>query len=265
MAKWKDLPPELKHQVFEVILSTWPKASTAMYAAVCREWQHFFEKRTFRKLVLNYSCLDDFRQIARGREGIIKHIWLRIQPPKWECFLCCGLLEPSEQLTRNNQIFTNAMWTLMDILSSWGDVDGSDSRLGLTLEISVHAASKLRHRFDCCVFDKDIYPCRLPEACTMEENCSLSRQVRPFELRGSICRLVRDHMNLVEELRTVENVDLDFGKMGDGQTTELPTVSCVKELTIRPLNVRRFGDQTVKEIAKAFGKLDTFNLEPELF
>ncbi|PNP57061.1 hypothetical protein THARTR1_02903 [Trichoderma harzianum] len=72
-------------------------------------------------------------------------------------------------------------------------------------------------------------------------------------------------MDLVEELRTVENVELDFSKMGDGQTTELPTVSCVKELTIRPLNVRRFGYQTVKEIAKGFGKLETFNLEPELF
>lgn len=99
----------------------------------------------------------------------------------------------------------------------------------------------------------------------MEENCSLSRQLRPFELRGSICRLVRDHMDLIEELRTVENVELDFSKMGDGQTTEFPTVRCVKELTIRPLNVRRFGYQTVKKIAKAFGKLETYNWEPELF
>ncbi|KAL6691535.1 hypothetical protein J3F84DRAFT_403531 [Trichoderma pleuroticola] len=264
MAKWTDLPLELKHQVFEVILSTRPKPSTAVYASVCREWQHFFEEKPFQKLVLNYSCLDDFRQIARGREDIIKHIWLHIQPPKWVCFFCCDRLEPSEQLTRNNQIFTNALWTLMDILSSWGDVDG-DSGPGLTLEISVQVASELWHCFDCCGLDKDIYPCRVPEMCTMEENCSLSRQLRPFELRGSICGLVRDHMDLVEELRTVEDVELDFSKMGDGQTTELPTVSCVKELTIRPLNVRRFGYQTVKEIAKGFGKLETFNLEPELF
>ncbi|KAK4082833.1 uncharacterized protein Triagg1_1723 [Trichoderma aggressivum f. europaeum] len=263
MAKWKDLPPELKHQVFEVILSTRPKASTANYAAVCREWQDFFERRTFRKLVLNYSCLDDFRQNARGREDIIKHIWLRIQPPKWECFFCCNRLEPSEQLTRNNQVFTNAMWTLMDILSSWGDVD-VDNGPGLALEISVHAPNRLRHRFDCCVFDKDIYPCDLPETCTMEENCSLSRQVRPCELRGSICRLVREHMGLMEELRAVENVELDFGTMKDGQTAELPTVRCVKELTIRPLNVRRFGYQTVREIAKSFGKPETYNWEPEL-
>lgn len=144
-------------------------------------------------------------------------------------------------------------------------MNGSDSGSGLTLEISVHAERKLRHRFDCCAFDKDIYPCTLPEWCTMDENCSLSRQLRPFELRGSICDVVRTHMDLVEELRTVENVDLDFSEMGDGRTTELPTVRCVKELTIRPLNVRRFGYETVKGIAKSFGKLETFKLEPELF
>ncbi|KAL7801951.1 hypothetical protein V8C43DRAFT_312808 [Trichoderma afarasin] len=264
MAKWKDLPLELKWQIFEAIPKAWPYQSTANYAAVNREWQYYFEKKTFRTLVLNYSDIDDLRQIVRGREDIIKRIWLRIQPPAWECFTC-GILEPFDQLARNNRIFTNALWTLMDILSSWGEIDGSDGGSGLTLEISVHAESKLRHRFDCCTFDKDINPCRLPERRTMDEHCSLSRQLRPFELRGEICDIVRTRMDLVEELRTVENVDLDFSRMGDGQTTELPTVRCVKELTIRPLNLRRFGYQTMKEIAKSFGKLETFNLEPELF
>lgn len=264
MAKWKDLPPELKYQIFEAIPKAWPYKSTAKYAAVNREWQNYFEQKTFRKLVLKYSCLEDFRQIARGREDIIKHIWLRIQPPKYMCFYCAGV-EPSDQLERNNQIFTGALWTLMDILSSWGEIDRSDSGSGLTLEISVHATGSLRHRFDCCMFDKDIYPCRWPECCTMERNCSLSSQLRPLELRGSICGVVRGHLNIVEELRTVENVELDFSKMGDGRTTELPTVRCVRELTIRPLNVRRFGYETVREIAKSFGKLETFNLEPELF
>ncbi|QYS95065.1 hypothetical protein H0G86_002380 [Trichoderma simmonsii] len=264
MAKWKDLPPELKYQIFEAIPKAWPYQSTAKYAAVNREWQYYFEKKTFRTLVLDYSCVDDFRQIARGREDIIKRIWLRIQPPKWRCFTC-GTLEPSEQLARNNQIFTNALWALMDILSSWSEIDGSDSGSGLTLEISVYVESKLRHCFDCCTFDKDIYPYRIPVQRTMDENCSLSRQLRPFELRGEICDIVRTRMDLVEELRTVENIDLDFSRMGDGQTTELPTVRCVKELTIRPLNLRRFGYQTMKEIAKSFGKPETFNLEPELF
>ncbi|OPB37575.1 hypothetical protein A0O28_0044870 [Trichoderma guizhouense] len=264
MAKWKDLPLELKWQIFEAIPKAWPYQSIANYAAVNREWQYYFEKKTFRTLVLNYSDIDDLRQIVRGREDIIKRIWLRIQPPAWECFTC-GILEPFDQLARNNRVFTNALWTLMDILSSWGEIDGSDGGSGLTLEISVHAESKLRNRFDCCTFDKDINPCRLPERCEMDENCRLSRQLRPFELRGEICDIVRTRMDLVEELRTVKNVDLDFSRMGDGQTTELPTVRCVTELTIRALNLRRFGYQTMKEITKSFGKLETFNLEPELF
>ncbi|EHK20067.1 uncharacterized protein TRIVIDRAFT_224245 [Trichoderma virens Gv29-8] len=234
MARWNDLPNEL------------------------REWKNYFEQKTFQKLVLNYSCISDFRQIVRGREDIVKHIWLRIQPPKWECSTC-GNLEPSDRLSRNSRIFTNALWQLMEILGSWDEMDRINRGQGLTLEISVHAPSNLKHHFDCCTFDKDIHPCRSPEACTGKESCSLSRQLLPLELRSNVCDVVRNHLNLVEELRAVENVYLDFSDVDNGKTTQLPTVNCVTELTIRPINVRRFDRQTVKEIVRSFGKLEKFN------
>lgn len=86
----------------------------AAYAAVCSDWQAFFEKISFRKLVLHDGDLDYFEEIvkrrvksektvrrrSRGQQAAevlastksrmprIQHIWLRAELLNYDCWNC---------------------------------------------------------------------------------------------------------------------------------------------------------------------------------
>lgn len=160
MAKWHDLPPEIRVMVLEMVsLPGNNHGDRSAYAAVSREWQTFFEKENFQRLVLHQSCLPDFdRIVRRHRRRILRYVWLRVTLPQYDC-RSCQLYESKSEATNNNQIFTNAIWELLKVLGSWkkkgpfGLADG-----GPVLELSAHSPSDSEHYFRDYRLDKDIYP-----------------------------------------------------------------------------------------------------------
>lgn len=96
---WVSLPIELRHMILSLVsLPARVERSdrdgsprTARYAAVSREWQLFFEARTFRRLVLGTDPVDAFRAIVERdstRLGYIRKLWLRVQLPRYDCRDC---------------------------------------------------------------------------------------------------------------------------------------------------------------------------------
>ena len=95
---WSHLPPEIRLRILKLVAQDHePKgnvgaASVAPYAAVCPEWQFFFEQITFNYLILGNSTLEAFKKVVGGskkiRLGYIRHLWLRIKLPKYSCPSC---------------------------------------------------------------------------------------------------------------------------------------------------------------------------------
>ena len=120
--------------------------SQSAYAAVCREWQYFFERINFQRLSIHQSDLLELGRIVQGqRRMFVKWIWLRLELPEYDCE-CCNKQESSKEIRSHNFVFTNALWDLFAILSTWGKKGefGVVER-GLTLELSAHSPSDSKH------------------------------------------------------------------------------------------------------------------------
>ena len=93
---WTRFPYEIRLEILQMVLDEHPKASTLnpacegcssaskvfSLASVCEEWQDFFERWTFRRLVLDKSSLPTFRTaITRDQRRLlyIHKICLRIE------------------------------------------------------------------------------------------------------------------------------------------------------------------------------------------
>ncbi|KAH7140605.1 hypothetical protein EDB81DRAFT_691883 [Dactylonectria macrodidyma] len=138
------------------------KSSIPIFASVCLEWQLFFERHTFRRLVLDSSTLTKFAKFVKGnkatRLNYIRFVWLRIKLPEYTC-LSCSKAEDGDTVRNNNRIFTSAIMKLMKVLSAWKP---GYRREGLTLEISAHSPSDGKHQFMNIEMEDD-YPFQLEE------------------------------------------------------------------------------------------------------
>ncbi|UKZ75970.1 hypothetical protein TrVFT333_003666 [Trichoderma virens FT-333] len=164
-ASWAILPVEIRQMILSLVglpisrrRYNSPGASkVARYAAVCREWQVFFETRTFRRLVLDHDSLDEFNAIVRRddtRLGYIRKLWLRVQLSKYECPHCD---EPEDEATQycNNRIFTTCIQSLLETLKLWDPARHGIE--GLALMLSASSPSDTEHWFNRCEI-KDSYP-----------------------------------------------------------------------------------------------------------
>ncbi|PNP44308.1 hypothetical protein TGAMA5MH_03914 [Trichoderma gamsii] len=264
MANWYSIPPEIRNIILDQVFQTGAACrNLGACAAVCREWQTYIEPRNFRRLVLNHSCVADFGRIVQKRKWMVQHIWLRIELPRYRC-TTCRLPETPKQKRRNNQIFTKALFQLLQILGSWqGD---SMSRLGLednigpVLELSVHSPSDMKHRFDVFALDKDVYPHKLDEKCTSQEFDDYAKRKlwKDFD-RGQVCKAAVGNMTDIEHLRMFAEIKLDLDSMG---SLFLPSVNCIKALIVRRQYYRSFNPGTVAEIARSFGTIGSLVFEP---
>ncbi|KAK5997194.1 hypothetical protein PT974_02547 [Cladobotryum mycophilum] len=106
MAKWAELPPEIRLYVFRYLaenpnsLSGQRKAGFANYSLVSKEWQNFFERELYRRLRLQTECLDAFVNLVRPRR-LIRHVWFCIELARYGCFQC-NLL-PGPGLAENDR------------------------------------------------------------------------------------------------------------------------------------------------------------------
>ncbi|ERT03207.1 hypothetical protein HMPREF1624_01513 [Sporothrix schenckii ATCC 58251] len=114
-------------------------------AAVSREWQAFFERRTFASLALFNDDVEPFCAAVRRRPDRLAYVGrlrLTIDLPGYTCEEC-GTDENAATLKRNNMAFTGVLWRLLRGLAAWtGPV--SQER-GLRLELGVRSISDGQH------------------------------------------------------------------------------------------------------------------------
>ena len=119
---WLRFPPELQLMILNYLVESAELESQAsVYAAVCRQWQEFFEPVLFKRLILHQSDIKKFGDIVQGeRVAFVKWVWLRLELPAYGCNDCT---KPgsSEERQDHNKLFTNAVWDLFAILRHLGD------------------------------------------------------------------------------------------------------------------------------------------------
>ncbi|EHK42117.1 hypothetical protein TRIATDRAFT_29883 [Trichoderma atroviride IMI 206040] len=264
MASWYSYPPEIRSMILDQVFQTGAACrNLGACAAVCREWQTYIEPKNFRRLVLNHSCVADFGRILHNRTWMVQHIWLRIELPRYRCTTCC-LPETRKQKQTNNQIFTKALFQLLEILGSWEDDStgryGPVDNTGPVLELSVHSPSDMKHRNDVFALDKDVYPHKLDESCTSEEfDDYVERKLRKDFDRGQVCTAAVGNRTSIEHLRMFAEIQLDFEGLG---YLEFPTVNYTKALIVRRQYYRSFNPGTVAEIARSFRRIGSLAFEP---
>lgn len=77
------------------------------YVLVCREWQAYFERRTFNRLTLSRECLMGLVGIGL-QTTLFRHIWFRVQLMDYRCFKC--LVAEDHQ-----EVATNTLTTQLSI------------------------------------------------------------------------------------------------------------------------------------------------------
>ena len=133
------LPTELQLMILEAITqqtcSDW-----AFAAAVCKEWQHFIEKRRFHRLKLKVPGLDNLERLSIRQRSLVRYISLDIELPTYTCRSCKRTESESWNLS-NSSLISKGIWKLFRILSNWKPADG------LTLELNAFSPSDSDHWF----------------------------------------------------------------------------------------------------------------------
>lgn len=128
---WYGLPVHVKAAILSELAGDYEgvqeegRQRCAVYASICSEWQKFFEKIVFQKLVLHAPDLDGFANIIKRRTGgvetrnslrasknpklatgafsstvsrmpRIKHLWLRVELLPYDCPECRRAQSPAE-------------------------------------------------------------------------------------------------------------------------------------------------------------------------
>lgn len=82
---WTRLPAEIRLTVLDDFAARWPSRNNkgwtyAHLATVCKEWQVFFEKKTFHLVRLDLLSLENFKVISEHRQHLIHHIQFCFRP-----------------------------------------------------------------------------------------------------------------------------------------------------------------------------------------
>jgi hypothetical protein len=88
------LPLELRLAILELVAEDYrfdyrPYAR-ARYASVCRQWQPVFERRNFRRLILDQSRVLELQKFVRSRHrrDYVEHLFLRVRLGQYACHAC---------------------------------------------------------------------------------------------------------------------------------------------------------------------------------
>lgn len=96
---WARFPAEVQLMIWECVTEDYlygtpdehsPKV--AHLAVVCRDWQQFFERVTFRRLRVDAGSLPMLSDVVTGkgvaRLGYIRHLWLNLGLKRYSCGDC---------------------------------------------------------------------------------------------------------------------------------------------------------------------------------
>ncbi|KAL5083221.1 hypothetical protein Trisim1_001885 [Trichoderma cf. simile WF8] len=266
---WACLPVEIHHEILSLVGLPWMgrRYKVAKFAAVCREWQAFFETCLFRRLVLDSNSLGEFDAIIKRHDirlAYIRKLWLRIQLPSYGCS-DCDRPENGATQRRNNAAFTMAIQSLLETLTLWDPARHGSKNLALMLSAS--SRSDAEHRFRRCEI-KDTYPfhyaedlCRAPGIVDFHRaNVVSSLTVRFHQYRSP--PMHNGH------IKRVQGTPLQFepkrGERGRfvGRYKSLPAVPIVKGLVMRRQFRRDIHTRTLSELlSRSFVALEWFRFE----
>ncbi|KAH7144594.1 hypothetical protein B0J13DRAFT_635842 [Dactylonectria estremocensis] len=251
---WLSLPSEIRLMILGYVAAKptgvkveatqgQQKMTIAKLATICLEWQSFFEKHTFRRLVLEPSTLTYFAKSVNGKNairlGYIRFIWLRIKLSEYDC-PSCTVSEDEATIASNNRIFTDSITELMKALSSWKS--GCHSG-GLTLQITAHSPSDGMHQFISVEMEDD-YPFQLEEDLGRVPSLSEYHDIRIEE----ILQRPKSHRRTA---LTRGHLDRSYGTPLDLRLRNMPNLP--KAPIVRGLFIRALGFRSVA--AKTFAKL----------
>lgn len=121
----------------------------ASYAAVCKEWQFYIEKKNFHRLKLRDSCLDEFKSMVVRQRDLVRHIQFIIELPEYSCRSCKSYTSAARD-SPEQSIIGDRIWKLFSILGTWKPATG-----GITLELNAHSPSDSEHWFKRYHFTSD--------------------------------------------------------------------------------------------------------------
>ncbi|CAK7234578.1 hypothetical protein SCUCBS95973_008983 [Sporothrix curviconia] len=124
-----------------------PIYAWAPYAAVSRDWQAFFERRSFASLALFNDDVEPFCAAVQRRPERLAYMGrlrLTIDLPAYDCEEC-GMDETAATCKRNNVIFTAVLWRLLRGLAVWKASGDDAGEQELQLELGVRSISDGQH------------------------------------------------------------------------------------------------------------------------
>ncbi|KAK5655809.1 hypothetical protein OQA88_5347 [Cercophora sp. LCS_1] len=271
MADWDKLPMELRQSILKLaqadLLAT-PRPRNYSYAAVCREWQFFFESWNFRRLTLSSRAdIQEFRTYIprHGRRRHLQHVWLRMVLPRYSYSLSL-MAESASTLLKHAERLSGLLTSFADAVRSHGP---PSEWARFALEISVHSPMDRHYWFRQQIDDsKDIYPHRSNEECSLSEyrafrapthdpnyDRELTRQngVGYWNWRRENGRRITSG---IERLVFPESCP----RYVDGHS--LPPIYSVKELVIRRQALRRIELPALTSIASSLQGIEAIRLEP---
>ncbi|RSL45055.1 hypothetical protein CEP53_010945 [Fusarium sp. AF-6] len=256
---WHRLPRELQFHILSLVACCQGSTShvepssevtkrhvgqLAKCAAVCRNWQGYFENILFRKVTVHQKDLARLHKISNCRTERIQHLWLRIELLPYDCRICREFGHANDR--KDGRIFEKALRNLFRVLHRWKGRNPSHTSGGLTLEISVHSPSDSQHEFQNISFDDDNNNDEGADVCTIDDPkhgwVDGRRTRQPDEMA------VYDLFDLWEPLDTQpENVEW--------------SAPVVKHLLIRRQTRRHFSQATLSRLLKRLPRLESLNME----
>ncbi|KAL6859518.1 hypothetical protein J3F83DRAFT_768856 [Trichoderma novae-zelandiae] len=242
--QWASLPAEIRMMILKTIARQ-KHRGWAAFASVCKEWQRVLEQANFRKLKLSVPCLDEFALVASPRRDMIRHIFLDIELPLYECPDCASPPTRDEDMSCN---VSEAIWNLFDILSAWEPAGD------LALELNVYSPSDREHWFKGIQLSSDDVDdgeesSQMPlDAWRSESRCHDPRH-------GWVCGRQVVSPPRSAGMRLYEPVDLYFDE-------PLPCVPSVTSFVMRRQLRRNFCLPGLKQVLKSLVRLEHLVNEP---
>lgn len=245
MPTWSALPAELRLMIIHHLMQA--KHGWAIYASVCREWQHEIERKNFRQLKLGTSCVDGLQNIVRSRH-LVKHIWLNIELRRYSC-RTCRRIEGEKWQKGNAEVVREAIQKLFSILHQWQA--GSE----LTLELSAQSPSDREHAFKNLYFGGDNengYP-------NVDYSASESAEITSADVQDPKHGWIDGVQVQAPESESISRI---FEPIYPKFTDDLPSVHAVTKFVLRRQCRRQFELGALERLLNKLPRLESLIYEP---
>ncbi|KAG5749307.1 hypothetical protein H9Q69_013352 [Fusarium xylarioides] len=269
--RFHSLPPEIQAMILQEVSR---EPSTAVYAAVCKAWQHFFEQKNFKSLAIDQHELTTFCQtVTPRRQRFVKHIWYRILLPRHDSLHFNPGSKTSEDpsvLWGVDNRFTECIFRLWDIISLWN----RENRI--TLELSTFSYQDWDYvTEDNRVFERDLEAYKAHKKSESREPYRYDNPQGPYVEQYGFWGLPNAHLGIQDywEALTYDLLgwkEIEFVTAAeDDHAVEyfkeedaiLPSVPIVSKFLIRNTQFRQFWPQTLLHMFESFDNIEDITIE----